>query len=103
MADRYWSPSPNHANQWEFSIAEPQTLGFSSDARKGSEEDFRPAQMADLFSPPPLMAAAGASASSDGPCRYAARRTPRAARPERADGTPQAGRSLRIRWPGPAA
>ncbi|MFZ0746313.1 MAG: TIM-barrel domain-containing protein [Terracidiphilus sp.] len=57
MADRYWSPSPNHANQWEFSIAEPQTLGFSSDAHKGSEEDFRPAQMADLFSPPPLMLA----------------------------------------------
>lgn len=57
MADRYWSPSPNHANQWEFSIAEPQTLGFSSDSRKGSEEDFRPAQMTDLFSPPPLMAA----------------------------------------------
>jgi len=57
MADRYWSPSPNHANQWEFSIAEPQTLGFSSQARKGSEEDFRPAQMIDLFSPPPLMAA----------------------------------------------
>jgi hypothetical protein len=57
MADRYWSPSPNHANQWEFSIAEPQTLGFGPDARKGSEEDFRPAQMADLFSPPPLMLA----------------------------------------------
>ena len=33
MADRYWSPSPNHANQWEFSIAEPQTLGFGSEAR----------------------------------------------------------------------
>jgi len=57
MPDRYWSPSPNHANQWEFSIAEPQTLGFSSDAHKGSEEDFRPAQMTDLFSPPPLMLA----------------------------------------------
>jgi hypothetical protein len=57
MADRYWSPSPNHANQWEFSIAEPQTLGFSSELRKGSEEDFRPAQMADLFSAPPLIAA----------------------------------------------
>ena len=57
MADRYWSPSPNHANQWEFSIAEPQTLGFGSNDRKGSEEDFRPAQMTDLFSPPPLMMA----------------------------------------------
>jgi len=57
MADRYWSPSPNHANQWEFSIAEPQSLGFGSNDRKGSEEDFRPAQMTDLFSPPPLMMA----------------------------------------------
>jgi len=57
MADRYWSPSPNHANQWDFSIAEPQILGFGPDDRKGSEEDFRPAQMADLFSPPPLMLA----------------------------------------------
>jgi hypothetical protein len=57
MADHYWSPAPNHANQWEFSIAEPQTLGFSGDSRKGSEDDFRPAQMGDLFSPPPLMMA----------------------------------------------
>ena len=57
MADRYWTPSPNHANRWEFSIAEPQTLGFGSDARQGSEEDFRPAQMTGLFSPPPLMLA----------------------------------------------
>ncbi len=57
MADRYWSPSPNLANQWEFSIAEPQALGFSSAARKGSEEDFRPARMNDVFSPPPLMLA----------------------------------------------
>ena len=55
MADLYWSPSPNHANQWEFSIAEPQTLGFGSSTRKGSDRDFRPEQMNDLFSPPPLM------------------------------------------------
>ena len=57
MADRYWSPAPNHANQWEFSIAEPQLVGFGGDERKGSEGDFRPAQMNDLFSPPPLMLA----------------------------------------------
>jgi len=56
MADRYWSPSPNLANQWEFSIAEPQVLGFGPGAREGSEDDFRPTQMA-LFSPPPLMLA----------------------------------------------
>ena len=57
MPDRYWSPSPNHANQWEFSIAEPQILGFGGHDREGSEEDFRPAQMNNLFSPPPLMLA----------------------------------------------
>ncbi len=57
MADRYWSPSPNLANQWEFSIAEPQTLGFGTGAREGSEEDFRPVQMQGIFSPPPLMLA----------------------------------------------
>ena len=57
MPDRYWSPSPNHANQWEFSIAEPQILGFGGHSREGSEEDFRPAQMMNLFSPPPLMLA----------------------------------------------
>ncbi len=57
MADHYWSPAPNHANQWEFSIAEPQALGFTTDARKGTDEDFRPAQMTDMFSPPPLMMA----------------------------------------------
>ncbi|MDR3741693.1 MAG: hypothetical protein P4L40_21955 [Terracidiphilus sp.] len=56
MADRYWSPSPNHANEWEHSIAEPQTLGFGS-GRDGSEEDFRPGQMTGLFAPPPLMLA----------------------------------------------
>ncbi|MGB6689345.1 MAG: TIM-barrel domain-containing protein [Terracidiphilus sp.] len=57
MADRYWTPSPNLANEWEFSIAEPQTLGFGSGNREGSEDDFRPAQMAGIFSPPPLMLA----------------------------------------------
>ena len=57
MADRYWSPSPNHANQWEFSIAEPQTLGFSWMRTKARKKIFAPAQMADLFSPPPLMLA----------------------------------------------
>ena len=57
MTDHYWSPSPNHANQFEFSIAEPQTLGFGNPERSGSEDDFRPAQMGDLFAPPPLMLA----------------------------------------------
>jgi hypothetical protein len=57
MADRYWSPSPNLANQWQFTIAEPQTLGFGTGAREGSEEDFRPVQMQGIFSPPPLMLA----------------------------------------------
>ncbi|MGP8250829.1 MAG: TIM-barrel domain-containing protein [Terracidiphilus sp.] len=56
MADRYWSPAPNLAGQWEFPIAMPQTIGFGTDAQSGSEEDFRPVQMG-LFSPPPLMMA----------------------------------------------
>ena len=56
MADRYWSPAPNLAGQWEFPIATPQTVGFATDAQNGSEEDFRPVQMG-LFSPPPLMMA----------------------------------------------
>ena len=57
MADRYWSPSPNHANRFEHDIAEPQTLGFGGDVYSGTEEDYRPGQMIDLFSPPPLMLA----------------------------------------------
>jgi hypothetical protein len=56
MADRYWSPTPNHANQWEYPIAEPRTIGFEVDALHGNEDDFRPEQM-NLFSPPPFMLA----------------------------------------------
>src|SRR4051812_40368503 len=39
-ADRYFSPSPNHANQSTFAIAMPQTLGFSNGRKDGSDEDF---------------------------------------------------------------
>ena len=35
----------------------PQTLGFSSDERSGTEADFRPERMNGLFQPPPLFLA----------------------------------------------
>lgn len=56
-ADRYFSPSPNHANQFEFNIAMPQILGFSYSRQPESEQDFRPERMTGLFSPPPLFLA----------------------------------------------
>lgn len=56
-ADRYFSPSPNHANQFEFNIAMPQTLGFSIGRYPDSEEDFRPERMTGIFAPPPLFLA----------------------------------------------
>jgi hypothetical protein len=55
-ADRYFSPSPNHANQFEFNIPIPQTVGFSSGAG-GSDANFRPESMTGLFAPPPLFLA----------------------------------------------
>jgi hypothetical protein len=56
-ADRYFSPSPNHANQFEFNIAMPQVLGFSVNRQPDSEEDFRPERMTGLFAPSPLFLA----------------------------------------------
>jgi hypothetical protein len=56
-ADRYFSPSPNHANQFEFNIPMPQILGFSIGRQPDSEEDFRPERMGGLFQPPPLFLA----------------------------------------------
>jgi len=56
-ADRYFAPSPNHANQFEFNIAMPQILGFSVNREPQSEQDFRPERMTGLFAPPPLFLA----------------------------------------------
>ncbi len=56
-ADRYFSPSPNHANQFEFNIAMPQILGFSVGREPQTEQDFRPERMTGLFAPPPLFLA----------------------------------------------
>ncbi len=56
-ADRYFSPNPNHANQFEFSIAMPQTAGFSTGAKAGSDDDFRPERITGIFAPPPLFLA----------------------------------------------
>lgn len=56
-ADRYFSPSPNHANQFEFNIAMPQILGFSVGRETQTEQDFRPERLTGLFAPPPLFLA----------------------------------------------
>ena len=56
-ADRYFSPSPNHANQFEFNIAMPQILGFSVGREAQTEQDFRPERMTGLYAPPPLFLA----------------------------------------------
>src|SRR5579871_4634240 len=52
-ADRYFSPNPNHANQFDFNIALPQTVGFSNDSKSGSDADFRPERITGIFAPPP--------------------------------------------------
>lgn len=54
FADRYFAPNPNHANQFEFNIAMPQTLGFSIGRAESSAEDFRPERMTGIFAPPPF-------------------------------------------------
>jgi hypothetical protein len=56
-ADRYFAPNPNHANQFEFNIAMPQTLGYGDGGRSGSEQDFRPERITGIFAPPPLFLA----------------------------------------------
>jgi hypothetical protein len=56
-ADRYFSPSPNHANQFEFNIAMPQTVGFGDGSKGGSDADFRPERITGIFAPPPLFLA----------------------------------------------
>ena len=56
-ADLYFSPSPNHANQFEFNIAMPQILGFSGGRQPDSEDDFRPERITGIFAPPPLFLA----------------------------------------------
>jgi Glycosyl hydrolases family 31 len=56
-ADRYFTPNPNHANQFEFNIAVPQTVGFSDGNKSGSEVDFRPERITGIFAPPPLFMA----------------------------------------------
>ena len=56
-ADRYFSPNPNHANQFEFNIAVPQSVGFSDGSKGGSDSDFRPERIIGIFAPPPLFLA----------------------------------------------
>lgn len=56
-ADRYFSPNPNHANQFEFNIAMPQSVGFGDGSKAGSESDFRPERITGIFAPSPLFLA----------------------------------------------
>jgi hypothetical protein len=56
-ADRYFSLNPNHANQFEFSIAIAQTVGFSDGKKAASDEDFRPERLTGIFAPPPFFVA----------------------------------------------
>jgi hypothetical protein len=56
-SDRYFSPNPNHANQFEFGIAMPQTMGFSDGSKGGTDADFRPERITGIFAPPPLFLA----------------------------------------------
>lgn len=65
-ADRYFAPNPNLADQFEFTIAMPQILGFSIGREEGSDQDFRPERMAGTFAPPPLFLAFGMNRSSHG-------------------------------------
>jgi hypothetical protein len=56
-ADRYFAPNPNLADQFDFTIAMPQILGFSVGREESTEQDFRPERMTGIFAPPPLFLA----------------------------------------------
>lgn len=52
-ASRYFSPEPNHADQYYFSIAMPQSVGVLSE-QGGESQAYHPELMTGLFAPPPL-------------------------------------------------
>lgn len=55
-ASRYFSPAPNHADQYDFTVAMPQSVGVAAE----KSEDFaayHPELMTGLFAPPPLFLA----------------------------------------------
>jgi hypothetical protein len=56
FASRYFSPQPNHADQYYFSIAMPQSVGVLEE-RPAPDNAFHPELMTGLFAPPPLFLA----------------------------------------------
>ena len=56
FASRYFSPQPNHADQYDFTIAMPQSLGVLEE-RPGADSAYHPELMTGLFAPPPLFLA----------------------------------------------
>ncbi len=54
-AARYFSPQPNHADQYYFSIAMPQSVGVMPE--RPDPNGFHPEFMTGLFAPPPLFMA----------------------------------------------
>ena len=55
LADRYFSPSVNHADQSYFTVAMPQSVGIAGETPEPS--DYHPELMSGLFTPPPLFLA----------------------------------------------
>ena len=56
FADRYFSPQPNHADQYYFTIAVPQSVGVLEERSDGGNS-YHPELMTGLFAPPPLFLA----------------------------------------------
>jgi hypothetical protein len=54
-ATRYFSPQPNHADQYYFTIAMPQSVGVMEE--QSQPTGFHPELMTGLFAPPPLFLA----------------------------------------------
>jgi len=52
FADRYFSPAPNHADEYYHTIAVPQSVGVLSET--GEPGQYLPEWMTGLFAPPPL-------------------------------------------------
>ena len=57
-ASKYFSPSPNHADQYEFHIAMPQSVGVGSEEQDPTSA-YHPERMNGLFAPPPLFLSFG--------------------------------------------
>ncbi len=56
FAARYFSPQPNHADQYYFNLAVPQSVGVMEENPPPGDQ-FHPELMTGLFAPPPLFLA----------------------------------------------